>query len=59
MAANDILYIKDYYEYDLLRRWAIAYYPKLLLWFYDITLTPTSWAKEAHEYAKRYMSKFI
>lgn len=55
MAANDVLYIKDYYEYDLLRRWAMAYYPKLLIWFYDIMLTPTSWVEEQREYAKRSM----
>lgn len=36
MAAVDKLYVRTYEEYDDLRRWALAYYPKLLIYFYDI-----------------------
>lgn len=38
MAANDKLWITDYYELEELRRWAMVYYPKLLLWL-DIDYT--------------------
>lgn len=39
MAAIDKLYTDSFYEYDELRTWAIAYYPELLFYFYDICLT--------------------
>ena len=39
MAAIDKLYLKNYDEYDQLRRWAIVYYPELLLSLYNISLS--------------------
>lgn len=35
MAAIDKLYVRTYEEYDDVRRWALAYYPKLFVWFYN------------------------
>ena len=39
MAAIDKLYIKNYYDLEDLRLWAMIYYPKLLLYFYSVALT--------------------
>lgn len=39
MAAIDKLYLKNYYELENLRLWAMIYYPKLLLYFYSGALT--------------------
>ena len=36
MAAIDKLYVRTYEEYDEVRRWALVYYPKLLIYFYSI-----------------------
>lgn len=36
MAAIDKLYVRTYEEYDEVRRWALVYYPKLLIYFYNI-----------------------
>lgn len=38
MAAIDKLYVRTYEEYDEVRRWAIIYYPKLLIYFYHIDI---------------------
>lgn len=38
MAAIDKLYVRTYDEYDDVRRWALVYYPKLLIYFYNIDL---------------------
>ena len=38
MAAIDKLYVRTYEEYDDVKRWAIIYYPKLLIYFYHIDL---------------------
>jgi len=43
MACIDKLYVKSYFEYDDLRKWAIVYYPQLLWHFYDITLDYNKW----------------
>lgn len=32
-------YVNSYYIYNQLRIWAIAYYPELLFYFYDVDLT--------------------
>lgn len=45
MAAIDKLYVHSFYEYEEVKRWALVYYPKLLLYFYNISLT----YKEYHE----------
>ena len=39
MAAIDKLYVRTYEEYDDLIRWALAYYPLLLFFFYDLKYT--------------------
>lgn len=56
MAAIDKMYVHSYYEYDDLRRWAIAYYPELLFHFYDITMTPQQWESNCKSYIKRQMA---
>lgn len=38
MAAIDKMCLKNYYEYDQLKTWAMIYYPELLLFFYDRNL---------------------
>ncbi len=43
MAAIDKLYVNSYSEYDDLRRWATVYFPELLFYFYDLTITQTQW----------------
>lgn len=45
MAAIDKLYVHSYYEYDDLRKWAIAYYPELLFYFYNFDLTYEEYCK--------------
>ena len=39
MAAIDKLYLKDYYQFNQLRTWALIYYPKLLRYFSDYAIT--------------------
>lgn len=53
MAAIDEMYCHSYYEYDDLRRWAIAYYPELLFYFYDIALTYKQWEDNCSNYVKQ------
>lgn len=53
MAAIDKMYVHSYYEYDDLRRWAIAYYPELLCYFYDIIMTPQQWENNCKVYAEK------
>lgn len=53
MAAIDKMYVHSYYDYDYLRRWAITYYPELLFYFYDITMTYQQWEDNCRAYAKR------
>ena len=55
MAAVDKLYVRSHYEYDELRRWAIAYYPELLFYFYDIAMTPQQWESNCKSYVKSRM----
>lgn len=38
MAAIDKLYVHSYEEYEEVKLWALVYYPKLLLFFYNIDL---------------------
>ena len=42
MAALDKIYVSDYWDLVELRNWAMAYYPKLILYFYN-------WAWEVNE----------
>ena len=53
MAAIDKMYVHSYHEYDDLRRWAIAYYPELLFYFYDITMTYQQWEDNCRIYVKQ------
>lgn len=53
MEAKDKMYVHSYYEYDDLRRWAIAYYPELLFYFYNITLTWSEYADNVKEWAEQ------
>lgn len=55
MAAVDKLYVRSHYEYDELRRWAIAYYPELLFYFYDIAMTPQQWESNCKSYVESRM----
>ena len=50
MAAIDKLYLKTYYEYDQLKTWAIMYYPKLLLFFYNRDLHYNDFVRECEEW---------
>ena len=50
MAAIDKLYCTDYYNYRNFKIWCITYYPKLLLYFYDIDLTYSDFIKKREEY---------
>lgn len=50
MAAIDKIYCHSYYEYDDLRKWAIAYYPQLLFYFYTITLDYILWQKNVNSW---------
>lgn len=53
MAAIDKMYVHSYFEYDELRKWAIAYYPELLFYFYDITMTYQQWEDNCRAYVKQ------
>jgi hypothetical protein len=56
MAAIDKMYVHSYYEYDELRRWAIAYYPELLFYFYDITITYEGWEDNVEAYVRQHIA---
>lgn len=56
MAGIDKLYVHSYYEYDYIRRWAIAYYPELLFYFYDITTTYQQWENNVKVYVKQHIA---
>ena len=56
MAAIDKMYVHSYYEYDDLRKWAIAYYPELLFYFYDITTTYLEWEDNCRAYVKQHIA---
>lgn len=53
MAAIDKMYVNSYYEYDDLRRWVIVYYPELLFYFYDITMTYQQWEINRKSYVDK------
>lgn len=54
MAAIDKLYLKSYEDLCSLRLWAMCYYPKLLLYFYEFALTAD---RESFERQKRRSAK--
>ena len=45
MAAIDKMYVHSYYEYEMLRKWALVYYPELIFYFYDFDLTHEEFLK--------------
>lgn len=51
MAAIDKLYCKSYYDYRCFKLWCLIYYPKLLLYFYNIDLT--------YEKFDQYMDNYV
>lgn len=53
MAAIDKLYVYDYTDYDDLRKWALAYYPKLLIFFYNTVWDWTDYEKSKKSWLKR------
>ena len=55
MAAIDKLYVHSWYEYDDLRRWAMAYYPELLFYFYDIDIKYKDWENNVRAYVDNNM----
>lgn len=57
MAGIDKLYVKDFYEYDCLRKWAIVYYPELLFYFYNIADTYSDWEERRSEFVKASMKR--
>jgi len=56
MAAIDKMYVNSYFDYDDLRKWAIAYYPKLLFYFYDIAMTHQQWEDDVETYVKQHIA---
>lgn len=57
MAAIDKIYVKDFYEYDELRRWAMVYYHELLFYFKYIDLTRSEWDEMSLEYVRTAMKR--
>jgi len=43
MASIDKLYLGNWYQYSVLKEWALIYYPKLLMNFYYPFLSKTEW----------------
>jgi len=56
MAAIDKLYLKKYYEYNQLKIWAVIYYPKLLLFFYNRNLQWDEFEKDRKEWVENHKS---
>lgn len=60
MAAIDKLYVHTFQEYEKVKLWALVYYPKLLLYFYNISLTYKQYHENRREWcvnAKRGIAK--
>lgn len=60
MAAIDKLYVHAFQEYEEVKLWAMVYYPKLLLYFYNISLTYKQYHENRREWcvnAKRGIAK--
>ena len=53
MAAIDKIYVKSFYEYDDLLMWAFVYYPKLLMYFYNIHMTYADFEKHKDDYVSQ------
>lgn len=51
MAARDKLYVHTFQEYEEMKLWALVYYPKLLLYFYNISLTYKQYHENRREWA--------
>lgn len=59
MAAIDKLYVRTYEEMDNLRRWAIVYYPKLILSMYNVVwiMSYNEFVKSKNSYISKQMNK--
>jgi hypothetical protein len=57
MAAVDKLYVRTYEDYDDVRRWALACYPKLFVWFYDTSYPRGTFANEISIQSQSYLLK--
>lgn len=54
MAGVDKIYAKNFWEYDNLRRWSMAYYPELLFYFYSVCENYGDWEKSISEYVQNH-----
>ena len=52
MAAIDKFYVKNFYDYQDVKLWALVYYPKLLLCFYDLNFTSKQYHKNKGEWVR-------
>lgn len=52
MAAIDKMYVHWYHDYETILKWAIAYYPQLLFYFYNIHCTYEEFNKQRKDYVK-------
>lgn len=50
MAAIDKLYVHTFQEYEEVKLWALVYYPKLLLWFYNVDYREDDYEKSKKEW---------
>lgn len=50
MAVIDKLYVHTFQEYNEVKLWALIYYPKLLLYFYDINLTDNQYYENRRQW---------
>ena len=59
MAAIDKIYVKEYYEYMEIKLWALMYYPKLLFYFYNISLTYKEYLLNKAEWKKETKARIL
>lgn len=57
MAAIDKMYVHSYYDYDYLRKWAFAYYPKLLFYMPNISISLNEYLTNRQEWLKVYKQR--
>lgn len=54
MAAVDKMYVHGYYEYDDVRKWAIAYYPELVFYMYRFSMNAEDYFSNREEWLETY-----
>lgn len=54
MAAIDKIYARSFEEYDVLKKWALVYYPQLIFYFYDFDLTYNKFLKNRKDWLNEY-----